>query len=430
MNLLLIGVNHRTAGLDAREALAFDPTEAVTVLADARRQDVVREAVLLSTCNRTEFYVVANEVSAAEGRLRDAVLHARARDLLGAGPHRYVRTGAEAAEHLFRVAASLDSMVLGDVQILGQVKEAHALARQAGAAGPVLDRLFECALHTGKRARAETAIGTGTVSIASVAVEIAATGLGGLAGLHVVVVGAGETARLAARHVAQQQPASLSIVNRGRERALTLAAEVGGEALPLGAVGDALARADVVFAASRATVPLISRAQVESALVSRAGRPLWLMDLAVPRNVESGAGELPGVVLHPVDDLKVRLDHHLATRTAQVPRVEAIVVEEAERFGCWLRSLGSTPTVVALRDYFERVRQDELNRALACVSQEERERAERLTRALVNRLLHVPTLRLKDADAGSTDGQLRLETVRDLFALAGPPPERLRRRDA
>ena len=430
MNLLLIGVNHRTAGLAAREALAFDPAETVEVLAEARRQGAVCEAVLLSTCNRTEFYVAAAEVTAAEGRLRDTVRRARSRDLLAAGPHRYVRTGPAVAEHLFRVATSLDSQLLGDAQILGQVKDAHALARRANAAGPLLDRLFECALHTGKRARAETAIGTGTVSIPSVAAEIAAQGLGGLTGRHVVVLGAGETARLAALHVAQQQPASITIVNRGRQRAVALASEVGGEALPLGALGEALARADVVFAATRAATPIVSREQVRAAMQGRDGRALWLMDLAVPRDVEAGADEETGVVLHAVDDLKVTLDRHLATRTEQVPRVEAIVAEEVTRFAAWLRSLGSTSTLVALRDHFERVRQDELNRTLAWASAEERDRAERLTRALVNRLLHLPTLRLKDADPGSSIGRSRLEAIEELFALSGRPPERLRRRDA
>jgi glutamyl-tRNA reductase len=430
MNLLLIGVNHQTAGLAARERLAFDPSEMVDVLADARHDGTVREVVLLSTCNRTEFYVVTPDVAAADERLRDAVLRARRCDLLAAGPHRYVRADREVAEHLFRVAASLDSMVLGDVQILGQVKDAYAVARDAGAAGPVLDRLFACALHTGKRARAETAIGAGTVSIPGVAVETAARGLGELAGRHVLVIGAGETARLAARHAAEARPASLTIVNRSRDRAVSLASEVGGEPLPLGAVAEAIARADVVLSATRASVPVIRRAEVEMAMMIRADRPLWIMDLAVPRDAEPDVAEVPGVVLHAVDDLRATLDRHLATRTAQVPAVERIVADEATRFEAWMRSLGSTSTLVALRDHFERVRKDELERALPCATAEERARAERLTRALVNRLLHVPTLRLKDADPTSFTGRLRLEAVQELFALTGPPPERLRRRDA
>jgi glutamyl-tRNA reductase len=430
MNLLLIGVNHRTAGLAAREGLAFDQAEAADLLAQARSGDVVREVVLLSTCNRTEFYVVAPEVSAAEQRLRDAVLRARTRDLLAAGPQRYVRTGGDVAEHLFRVASGLDSLVLGDVQILGQVKEAYAFARQAGAAGPLLDRLFECALHAGKRARAETAIGVGTVSMPALAVETAALGLCGLEGLRVVVVGAGETARLAALHASQADPASLTIVNRGRDRAVALAAEVGGEPLPLGAIGEALTRADVVFSATRAQSPVISRAHVQAAMRARPERPLWLLDLAVPRDIDAGAADVPGIVLHTVDDLRVTLDQHLATRTAQVPHVERIIAEESARFAGWMRGLGSTSTLVALRDHFERVRQDELNRVLGCAPPEERARAERLTRALVNRLLHVPTLRLKDADPTSMTGRSRLEAVQELFALSGPAPQRLRRRDA
>lgn len=426
MNLLLLGVNHHTAGLDDREALAFNPDDVFDLLTRFGQKGVLGEAALLSTCNRTEFYVVAGDVTAAEQHLRDAVLRGRRRDLLGPGRHRYLLTGGGVASHLFRVACGLDSMVLGDVQILGQVKDAYALARQAGTAGPWLDRLFETALHAGKRSRAETSIGAGTVSMASTAVELAVQVTGGLDRCRVVVVGAGDTARLAALRAAEHEAAALTIANRSVDRSRTLAAEVGAAACGLDELPEALAEADVVISATRAPGAIISAAMLQSAMESRPSRRMLVLDLAVPRDVEPAAAGVPGVTLHAIDRIRSVADRHLASRTEQVPQVERIVEGEAARFATWVRGLGATPTVVALRDHFERIRAEEIDRQLAHASGAERDRADRLTRALINRLLHVPTLRLKDADSSSDDGQQRLQAAQELFALGGPVSDRRR----
>ena len=447
MTLLLLGVNHRTAGLDDREALAFGPDDALDLLAGIGGDGAIREAAVLSTCNRTEFYVVASEVTAADRQLQAAVRRVRPSDPLAPGPHRYVRTGAAVAAHLFRVGCSIDSMVLGDVQILGQVKDAYQLARRAGTSGPLLDRLFETALHAGKRARAETTIGVGTVSVSSAAVELAAHGdvarehgheacprhthfAGGLSGRQLAIVGAGEAARLAALHARQHRPASIVIINRSEARGAALAAEVGGQGRLLDALPEVLRTADVVFSATRATVPVITAEMLRRAMHDRGGRPLVVFDMAVPRDVEHGAGEVPGVVLHAIDGIRSVVDTHLAERNAQVPDVERIVAEESERFDAWLRGLTATPTVVALRDHFERIRMEELERLLPHASDEERARADRLTRALINRLLHTPTVCLKDADPASDDGRGRLQATRDLFALGLPAAEQSRSHDA
>jgi glutamyl-tRNA reductase len=427
MNLLLLGVNHRTACLDDREALAFGPDDTFDLLTRLGRSGILREAALLSTCNRTEFYVIADDADAAAEHVREAIQRLRRRDLLGPGPHRDVVNGGDVAQHLFRVACGLDSIVLGDVQILGQVKDAYTLARQAGTAGPWLDRLFETALHAGKRSRAETSIGAGTVSMASAAVELAVQVMAGLADRRVLIVGAGDTARLAALHAAEHGAARLTIVNRTFERAEALAAEAGGLALDLASLPEALASADVVVSATRATLPMVTAAMLRRAMAGRQERPLLVLDLAVPRDVEPAGADVPGVVLHAIDRIRSAVDRHLAAREAQVPAVERIIDEESTRFSTWVRGLGAKPTVLALRDHFERIRSEEIERQLAHAPREERERAERLTRALVNRLLHVPTLRLKDADPASDDGQLRLQAAQDLFALGGPVADRRRR---
>ena len=428
MTLFLLGVNHRTAALEDREALAFSSTDVLDVLGRLARRGVLRESLVLSTCNRTEIYAVAAEITAAEQEARHAVQQLRGRDLLASGPHRYLRSGSAVATHLLRVACGLDSMVLGDVQILGQVKDAYALARQAGTAGVLLDRLLETALHAGKRARTETAIGAGHVSMSSSAVA-AAVDTVGLRGRCVLVVGAGETARLAARHAADHDPEVIVIANRSLERAESLAQEVGGHAMPLDWLGEAIAGADVVFSATSAPRTVIAAGVVREAMASRTGRPLMLLDLAMPRDVEAAAAECQGVTLRTLDTIRAAVDHSLSTRSAQLPRVEAIVAEEEERLTQWMRSLAATPTLVALREHFERIRSEELNRVLRHASDDERQRADRLTRLLVNRLLHVPMLRLKEADAASADGQLRLQTARDLFAL-GASLDPGRREDA
>jgi glutamyl-tRNA reductase len=416
MTLFLLGVNHRTAALEDREALALSPAEVLQILERLARRGVLRESLVLSTCNRTEIYAVAAEITAAEQEVRDAVMQLRGRDLLVPGPHRYLRSGPAVATHLLRVACGLDSMVLGDVQILGQVKDAYRLARQAGTAGVLLDRLLETALHAGKRARGETAIGAGHVSMSSSAVA-AAVDTVGLRGRRVLVVGAGETARLAARHAADHHPAVIVVANRTVERAEALVQEFGGRAMPLERLPDALAAADVVFSATSAPGTVIAADVVRAAMAGRPERPLLMLDLALPRDVEATTGEVPGVTLRTLDTIRAAVDQSLSTRSAEVPRVEAIVADESERFTQWTRSLAATPTLVALREHFERIRSEELDRGLRHATDDERQRAERLTRVLVNRLLHVPMLRLKETDAASTDGQLRLQVARDLFAL-------------
>lgn len=425
MHLLLLGVNHRTAPLEAREALAFSPGETVVVLTDLMRAGLVQEAALLSTCNRTEFYIVTGTPEVAEEHLRAAVARFRGRDLLAPGDHRYVRLDREVVRHLLRVACGLESMVLGDVQILGQVKDALALARQADASGLRLDRLFEVALRAGKRARTESAISAGVVSVASAAADLLRHELTSLEGRHLVVVGAGETGRLAARHLSKEHPASLTLVNRSVGGADAVSRELGCPAtvLPLSRLGEALARADAVVTATRAPGFVVTGAIVAEAMRKRPERPLLLVDIAVPRDVEPSAGDVPGVTLHAIDAIQQVVDTTKARRAAEVPTVEAIVEQEAAKFEAWQRSHSAAPVVRELRDHFERVRAEEVERALRSASEEERERVERVTRALINRLLHTPTLQLKDADPESATGLARLRAARELFALGAGEPE-------
>jgi glutamyl-tRNA reductase len=419
MQLLLLGMSHRTAALDAREALTFTPEETVRALVGLTRLGDVKEAALLSTCNRTEFYIVTETPDRADQNVRDLVAGISGRDLLAPGPHRYRLEASAAIRHLLRVACGLDSMVLGDVQILGQVKEAHARAKEADSAGPRLDRLFEHALRAGKRARTETTIGAGVVSVGSAAADLLRDQLGSLAGRHVVVVGAGETGRLAARYLVKHHLGSLTLVNRSSSAAGALASDLGHDvrALPLDALEQALAGADAAVCATGAPTALVTVEMVRAAMATRPERPLAIVDIAVPRNVEPDVATVPGVAVHAIDAIQQVVDTSLARRTAEVPRVEQVVDQEAVRYEAWQRGLRATPVVRDLREHFERVRAEEVDRIYRHESAADRDRAERLTRALINRLLHGPTLQLKEADPESEEGSSRLRAARELFAL-------------
>jgi glutamyl-tRNA reductase len=417
MELLMLGTSHRTADLATRERLAFSPEEAKDLLRELVAGGEVREAAALGTCNRTEIYAVLEDVEAGITSIREGVRRRRPEDPLAPGPALLRRTGAEAAAHLHRVASGLDSLVVGEKQILGQVKEAWCDARGAEALGVVLDKLFASAVHAGKRARSETDIDAGAVSVASAAVALAGKVLGDLEGRDLVVVGAGDTARLAAVHFAERRPSRLRVLNRTPERAQALAAEVGAEAWPLERLAEAIGEADAVALATRAPHAVLPASTIAAALRRRPRRPLVLLDLAVPRDVEPEAGDLENVFLYPVDALRGLVDQSLARRRREVPRVEAIALEECERFLAWWRGLGATPVVRELREHFERVRTEELARSRRLFSPQEHERVERLTLSLVNKLLHLPTTRLKSFDPGSREGAVRLDAVRELFAL-------------
>lgn len=416
MHLLLVGMNHRTAGLDQREALAFTRDE--RLVGHVRLSAAgCAEALIVATCNRTEFYVVHHDEAQGDASVREVVRHLRGADLLAPGALRYAAGDTEAARHLFRVAAGLDSMVLGDAQILGQIKDAVSLAREAGTVGPLLDRLVDRALRAGKRARAETSVSGGILSVASAAVELLRTELTSLEGRRVLVVGAGETARLVARQLGQTRLSSLLIANRTLEAAADIAASVGGDALALSDIAGTLAGVDAVVSATRAPRFVVSASDVATAMAQRPGGRLVLIDLAVPRDIDPEAARVPGVVAHAIDAIQRVVDATLSRRLAEVPRVERLVDDELARFDAWRRSRAVTPLVMELRAHFEQVRVEEVSRLLKHASADERARAERLTQALINRLLHVPTVSIKDADPASDAGQSRLHAARDLFAL-------------
>ncbi len=421
VELVLLGVSHKTSKVEAREGFGFGVLEARAVL--EQRGDALPEALILSTCNRVELYAFSSDPDRALARLHELMRDKKGSDPLEAPNLLTEARGEQAATHLMRVAAGLDSMVLGEGQILSQVKEAWELARSADSVRPRLDRLLSTATHAGKRARSETSIGAGAVSVASATVALATRVFGDLAERRVLVVGAGQTGRLAARHFSKKRPLELLVANRGLQRAEAVAREVGGRAVPLGELIEALAGVDVAVFATSSPSHLVTAEATARAMRHRGKRPLVLLDIAVPRDVDPAVAANENVFLHSVDALRSVVDRSLARRRGEVERVETIIREESDKLSEWLRGRDAAPVLRKLHEHFERVRVAELEKNLKQFPEAERERVDRVTRSIVHKLLQLPTSRLKDADHDSAAGLGRLEAARQLFALGPEDPE-------
>jgi len=399
MSIVLVGTSHKLAPVEVREKVALDLEGAADL---ARRLSDGGEAVCLSTCNRTEIYLSHPDLDEAESRAADA---------LGAGEIELYRLRGEAAAiHRFRVASGLDSLVPGEGEILGQVRAAY----EAGFCGPVLDRLFRQALHAGKKVRTETAIGESPASISSAAAALAQQVFGELEGCRVLLIGAGDVSDLAAQSLVKRGASIGAVTSRTRSRAEEMARRFGGRAVPFDRLGDELAAADVVISSTSAPGYVLSAERIPD----RKGRPLFVIDLAVPRDVEPGVGELDGCYLYDIDDLQAVVSESLSGRWREAARAETIVVHESERFREWQASLDVVPAIASLRERAERIRSGELAKAegrLEGLSESERRTVESLTTQIVNKLLHLPIVRLKEAAAA--EGPAYVETARHLFGL-------------
>jgi glutamyl-tRNA reductase len=405
MKLTLVGTSHKLAPVEVREQVALAAGEAADL---ARRlAGDAREAAVLSTCNRTELYVVDGDESEAIAELE----RVGGRSL---APYLY-RLGDEAAAlHLFRVAAGLDSMVPGEGEILGQVRAAY----EAGACGPVLDRLFRGALHAGRKARAETAIGESPSSVSAAAAALAQQVFGELEGRRVLIVGAGKVGELAARNLISRGAEVAFVANRSADRAAELARKLGSVPLSLDEVAGELERADVVVSSTSAVGFVLTREVVERGIRGRKGAPLFVIDLAVPRDVEPSVGQLDGCFLYDIDDLEAVVAESLAGRHREAERAEAIVAAEAKRFRDWQASLDVVPAIASLREHAEAIRTAELAKAegrLGGLSESERRTVDSLTSQIVNKLLHGPIVRAKEAAA--LEGVGYADALRHLFEL-------------
>jgi glutamyl-tRNA reductase len=417
--VLALGISHKTAPLELRERVALTEGRAAGVLRELVAAPEVREAAAISTCNRTELYLAAPDPVGAES-LALGVLAREAgtppTELVG---HLYSLRGADAAIHLFKVTAGLDSMILGEAEVQGQVKRAYELALVEGATGPMLNRLFRGALAAGKRARSETGITKRGVSVPSVAVELAQRTLGDLSSRLVVVVGAGETAELTARALASRGVEPAFIANRRYDRAIGLAQRFGGRAIRFEELPEQIERADIVVSSTASPHHVIEREELDEVMRARQGRPVLLIDLAVPRDIHPDCRDLDGVGLYDMDDLQTLVERNASGREAEARKAEGILRAELASFERWLGSQDVVSTVAALRSRADQI----VARVLVeneprweSLSEDDRERMEAMARAIASRLLHEPTLRLKRT-SGDDDTYLLVSALRELFGL-------------
>jgi glutamyl-tRNA reductase len=416
-HLILVGTSHHRAPVELRERLYVRAPENHELLRRLAGEE--GEAVALSTCNRTELYVVDTHPDAAQERAFAELAALSGLSESEIAPSLYTLGDEAAALHLFRVAASLDSMIPGEAQILGQVRGAYETARDADTAGQLAHRVFRQALRVGRRVRNETAIGENPASISSAAAELAERVFGTLEGRRILMLGAGKMSDLAAVNLISRGVDSVFVANRSVERAERLARRFGGRAAGLDAVESELENVDIVVASTGARGYVLSAEQVERAMRRRRGRPIFFVDIAVPRDVDPGVNEIEGCYLYDVDDLERVVEESVAGRREEAVRAEAIVAEEAEGFRAWQLSLDVVPAIASLRARAESIRTSELQRAegrLGSLSPSERRAVESLTAQIVNKLLHAPTVRMKQA-AAAADGVLYADAVRHLFDL-------------
>ncbi len=417
--LLVIGVSHKTAPVELRERVALPEGRAVSVLRELMSADGIDEAVALSTCNRTELYmVVGDDVGAESTALGILARQAgiRPTELVS---HLYSLRDVDAARHLFRVTAGLDAMIVGEAEIQGQVKRAYELALVENTTSAFMNRLFREALAAGKRVRTDTTLNSSSVSVSSAAVELAQETLGDLAGRRVVVIGAGETGELTARALTERGVSSVFVANRHYDRAIGLAQRFGGNAVRFESLPMELTRADIVVSATGSPHHIVERAELESVMAARDGRALLLIDIAVPRDIEPGVRDIEGVFLQDIDDLQHLVERRLSGRDAEARRAEALLEHELERFERWIGTLDVVPTIAALYE-----RGDEVARQVLAensgrwesLSDADRERLELFAGAIVKRLLHQPTLNLK-ARGEDRRTYAYVQALRELFGL-------------
>ena len=428
MHLTLVGLSHKTAPIEIRETLTFPAQVQPQALSTLTHGTEIAEAVILSTCNRTEVYAVGT----ADG-VTDAVIdflcefhhldrHELARYL-------YVIEGHAVVKHLFRVVSSLDSMVVGEAQILHQVKEAYDLSCEAGTASRLFHRLFRQSFELGKRVRTETAIGENAVSISYAAVELAKKVFDTLEGRTILVVGAGKMSELTAKHLVSQGVRSVLVANRTYERAVELADKFEGTAIPYERLFERMREADIVISSTSAPAYVIDKAQIAGVMKGRRS-PLFLIDIALPRDVDPRVNDLSNAFVYDIDDLNGVVQSNLEDRMREARRAEIIIEEEISSFEAWIESLEVVPTIAAIRAGAEQIRQEELERALkrlGSLSEKDRATVEALSQAIVSKMLHGPTATLREA-AAEKDGYACVEAARLLYGLGGPHEKNARAR--
>jgi len=432
MNIVIIGLNHRSATVDVRERLAVPASKMGESLYQLCAIPVIEEGLILSTCNRVEICALVKDTQKGVEAIKQFLLRSHpdlSMEMIV--PSLYIYSSTEAIRHLFRVASSLDSMIVGEPQILGQLKDAFEQAILHKTTGVILNKAFKKAISVGKRIRTETKIAESAVSVSYAAVELAKKIFGKLTKKTVLLIGAGEMAELAAKHLVSNGVASISVVNRTYERAVELAKSFKGIPVKFEDYPEKMIKSDIVLCSAGAPHYLIRKEEVRQAIALRKNSPIFFIDISVPRNIDPEINELDNVFLYDIDDLQQAVESNIASRKKEAIKGEAIIEEEIKRFATWFKSLAAVPMIVALKARAEGIRQTELERVsgkLEGLSATQQKALEGLTQSIVNKLLHRPLTVLKE-EVHSKNGNMILETTRKLFDLDAPPAPAERKRE-
>jgi len=425
MRICHVGLNHKTAPVELRERAAVAEADIPTLLQQIVAESAVREAALLSTCNRVEFTLVTHDPDAAIALVHEWFAATSELPLESVTEHLYSHTSESAVRHLFAVATGLDSLVLGEPQILGQVKSAYERALAAGTAGHILHRLFQATFSAAKRARTETGIGRQAVNVSSCAVELAGRIFGDLTGKKVLLIGAGEMAELAAKHLQGNGVKDILVANRTLERAMKLSREFDGHALTLDQLDDYLDAADIIISSTGANTYVLLPEPMQQALEKRSQQPMFLVDIAVPRDIDPRVGELNGIYLYDIDDLQQVVQGNRENREKEAEAARILLEEDAQNFLSWLKSLESVPLIRRVQEKMDSLRRDELEKAryLNGLDADQQEAVERFSRALMKRFMH-PTLKALKTLPEDIEGDLFMGAARTLFDLDHVTPKR------
>jgi glutamyl-tRNA reductase len=421
MNLLSIGISHHTASVAVREKIWFSDADIREAL-PRLREKFFSECVLVSTCNRTELYGIPFRPEVREEVVKEFLIRLRNVGDVVRPEHLVGRVGIDAIRQMFKVASGIDSMVIGDIQILNQVKEAFTLARETECLGPVTNRLMETSLHVGKRTRSETSICEGAVSVSYAAVELASKIFADLSTKSSLLIGAGETGELTLKHLSSKGIGQIIIANRTREKAEALVAALGGTVVDYDDIVRTLPSVDIVITSINGPAYVLQRETLQRVMKRRSNSPLFIIDIGVPRNVDPGINKIDNIFLYDIDSLSAIVDRNVERRRAEISRVDSIIQEETAAFLQWYNSLEVGPTIQELRDVIEALRQEEVKKNINRFKAEDRDLLELVTRRIVNKILHRPMTVLKKAaqnGTGDRETHRRVETLRELFGMTG-----------
>ncbi len=422
MNLLAIGTNHRTAPIGIRERLYFTERELSAAYDGLLNRCGFKEAVIISTCNRTEIYTVSDPFAMRYGDLLEFIFDYKDARSFAKPEHFYRYFASGASDHLFRVAAGIDSMIIGDIQILAQIKESYYYAEQRKATGFLTNRIFHTSFRVGKRARSETDIGEGAVSVSYAAVELASKIFADLSKKRALLIGAGETGELTAKHLKSKGIGELVITNRTRARSEELVAKLGGTVVDFDKFGEELVKTDIVISSIDAPEPIIKAEAVHEALKKRGKEPIFMIDIGVPRNIDPACNKFDNVFLHDIDALHHIVDKNLEKRTGEIPKIDSIIRDELFGLFTWYNSLKLNPTINDLRQMFEFIRQAEVEKHQNKFREEDRELLDIVTKRIINKLLHTPMTALRSSNGDPEEDTLtHISSIRKLFGLERTP---------